>query len=117
MTDDPIFFASSQERNIAMLTHFGGIILFFIPSLMVWLLKKDESKFIAAHAREALNFQITLLIIYIVLGVLTHFLLGLFGILMFGLLWLGSMFLCGMAGSIANKGELREYPFALHLVK
>ncbi|MDR2875448.1 MAG: DUF4870 domain-containing protein [Methylobacillus sp.] len=117
MNDDPVFFASSQERNIAMLTHFGGILFFFIPALMVWLLKKDESKFIATHAREALNFQLTLLIIYIALSVLTHFLLGLFGILLFGLSWLGSMFLCAMAGSIANKGEFREYPFALRLIK
>jgi len=51
---------SNDDKNIVTITHLGGILFSFIPSLVVWLLKKNDSEYIAAQAKEALNFQITL---------------------------------------------------------
>ena len=41
------------------MTHLAGTVFSFIPALVVWILKKDDSAFIADQAKEALNFQIT----------------------------------------------------------
>ena len=57
---------SANDRNIAVLTHLGGIFFSFVPGLIVWLLKKDENTYVGEQAREALNFQISVLIAYMV---------------------------------------------------
>jgi uncharacterized protein len=33
-----------------------------VPGLVLWLIKRDQSKFVDDHGREAMNFQISLLI-------------------------------------------------------
>ena len=60
-TDEtPDYIPTGDERTMAILVHVLSIFFWFIPSLVVYLLKKDESKFIAYHAKEQLNFQITI---------------------------------------------------------
>ncbi|GBG13677.1 uncharacterized protein NMK_1228 [Novimethylophilus kurashikiensis] len=105
--------ANANDKNIAVLTHIGGIFFGFIPSLIVWLLKKDDSPYLGEQAREALNFQITLLIGYMVAWVLTFILIGL---LVFALLWITNIILCIMAAVAVSKGEDYRYPFALRLI-
>ena len=53
---------SNDDKNIATVTHLGGTVFSFIPALIVWILKKDDSAYISDQAKEALNFQITVLI-------------------------------------------------------
>jgi len=60
--------ATDDERTYALLMHLSllahmvlTIIAFGIP-LIMWLVKKDESSFLDDHGREAVNFQISLLI-------------------------------------------------------
>ena len=52
---------SQDDINLALISHvgtmFGG---FFVP-LIIWIIKKDESKFVAEHARNSLNFQLSML--------------------------------------------------------
>jgi len=104
---------TANDKNIAVLTHIGGIFFGFIPSLIVWLLKKEDSPFLGEQAREALNFQITLLIGYMIAWVLTFLLIGL---IVFPLLWLTNLVLCIMAAVAVSKGEDYRYPFALRLI-
>ncbi len=51
--------ASSDDRNLAMLTHLSGILLGFIVPLIIWLTNKDKSDkaWLNTQAVEALNFQ------------------------------------------------------------
>lgn len=105
--------ASANDKNIAVLTHIGGIFFGFIPSLIVWLLKKEDSPFLGEQAREALNFQITMLIGYVIAWVLAFILIGM---LLFPLLWLTNLVLCIMAAVSVSKGEDYRYPFALRLI-
>lgn len=105
--------ASANDKNIAVLTHLAGIFFSFIPALIVWLLKKDDSAFIGEQSREALNFQITMVIGYMVAGVLSWILIGL---LFFPLLWLANLILCLLAAVKVSKGENYQYPFALRLI-
>ncbi|MDQ4129757.1 MAG: DUF4870 domain-containing protein, partial [Actinomycetota bacterium] len=51
----------SEVRNWALAAHlsaFAGawVALAFLGPFWVWLVKRDDHPFIAAHAREALNF-------------------------------------------------------------
>lgn len=112
MNDEPIT-ATSDDRNIAVLTHLGGIFFSFVPGLIVWLLKKDDNAFIGEHAREALNFQITVLIAYLACSVL---MLILIGFLLMGVVWLGNIILCIVAASKTSQGETYRYPFTLRLI-
>ncbi|MCB5185562.1 DUF4870 domain-containing protein [Methylobacillus gramineus] len=105
--------ASDNEKNIAVLTHLGGTLFSIVPSLIVWLLKKDDSAFIGAHAREALNFQITLLIGYAISSILIYILIG---FLIGGILWIANIILCIVAAIAASKGEEYRYPFTLRLI-
>ena len=57
---------SQDEKTMALLAHLGGIFFGFIPSLIIWLIKKDESAFVAEQAKEALNFQITVMIGFVI---------------------------------------------------
>ncbi len=34
---------SNDDKNIATVTHLGGTVFSFIPALIVWILKKDDS--------------------------------------------------------------------------
>ena len=103
---------SSNDKNLAVLTHLGGILFSFIPSLIVWLLKKD-SPFASEQAREALNFQITLLIAWVVSYILIFILIG---FLLMGIIWLGNIVLCILAAIATSKGETYRYPFTLRLI-
>lgn len=114
--------ASSDDRTLALLTHLSGILFNFIVPLIVWLLNKDKADkgFLIDQSKEALNFNLTLLGIYLVLQVLTAITLGILGLitvpLMF-LLWIVSIVFYIMAGVKANNGEMYRYPFAIRLIK
>lgn len=105
--------ANADEKNIAVVTHITGIFFSIFPGLIVWLLKKDESPYISEQAREALNFQITLLIAYLIAGVLVFILIG---FLLFFLVWLANIAFSIMAAIAASKGENYRYPLSLRLI-
>ena len=103
---------SSNDKNLAVLTHLGGILFSFIPSLIVWLLKKDNV-YVSEQAREALNFQITVLIAWVVSYILMFILIG---FLLMGIVWLANIILCIVAAVATSKGENYRYPFTLRLI-
>ncbi|MEO8417939.1 MAG: DUF4870 domain-containing protein [Methylophilaceae bacterium] len=104
---------SADEKNIVVLTHMGGTVFSFIPALVVWLWKKDDSAYIADQAREALNFQITVLIAQIISSILIVILIG---FVLMGIIWLANIILCIIAAVAASKGEHYRYPFTLRLI-
>lgn len=111
MSDDSAI--SANDRNIAVLTHLGGIFFSFVPGLLIWLIKKDENVFLGEQGREALNFQITLLIAYMACYVLMFILIG---FLLVAVVWLVNIVLCIVAAMHASKGESYRYPLTLRLL-
>lgn len=107
---------SDDDLNLAMLAHLGGIVLGFIPSLIIWLMNKDKADkaFINDQAKEALNFQITLMIGYIASGFLYIIFIGFILTLV---LLLANLVLCLLAALAAKRGETYRYPFTLRLLK
>jgi uncharacterized protein len=108
--------SDSDQRMWAMLAHLGGILFGFVAPLIVWLVYRERSRFVEEQAKEALNFQITMVIGWVVLFVLTLVTFGLAALLYF-VLGVVVLVFCIIAGLAANKGEAYRYPFALRLVK
>jgi hypothetical protein len=105
---------SKEDKTMAMLAHLLGIVTSFIGALIIWLVKKDESPFVDDQGKEALNFQITILIAYAVATVLSVLLIG---FLLYPIIWIANLILCILAGIKANEGQMYRYPFALRLIK
>ena len=108
--------ASQEDRTLALLTHLSGIILSFIVPLVLWLINKDkpEKAFLNDQAKEALNFQITVVIAWVIAIVLSAIAIG---FLLYPVIWIGNLILCILAGVKANEGVAYRYPFALRLIK
>lgn len=107
------------EKNYSLVMHLTTIALHIvpvplIPVLIMWLIKKDESKFIADHGREALNFQISLLL-YGLLGLITLPLLGL-GAIVWAATWVLGIVGTILAAVAAGKGRYFRYPACLRMV-
>ncbi len=77
-------------------------------------MKKDQSRFIDHHGKEALNFQLTLLIAAVVCGLLVFVFIG---ILLFPVLIILSLVLEIMACVAANRGEWYRYPFCIRFIR
>ncbi len=52
---------TSDEKTLGLLAHILTFVAPFLAPLIIYLIKKDESSFVAWHAKESLNFQITIL--------------------------------------------------------
>jgi uncharacterized Tic20 family protein len=103
----------AESRQWAMLAHVGGIILGFVGPLIVMLVFGPRDAFTRDQAVESLNFQITLLIGYIVGTILTAIIIAPVGLLV----WVAGLVFAIMGALAANKGQTYRYPFALRLVK
>ena len=104
---------SQDEKTMALLAHLGGIFFGFIPALVIWLIKKDESAFVAEQAKEALNFQITVMLGFVISFILIFIVIGIF------LIWalvIANLVLCIVAGVKANSGVSYRYPLAIRLI-
>ena len=105
---------SSDEKTMSLIAHAGGIFFGFLPALIIYLTKGNESAFIKEESREALNFQITLAIGYVVSTVLMIVLIGFLTALA---IWVGSLVLMIMAAVAVNNGQSYRYPINIRLVK
>ena len=105
--------STKDERMMAMFCHLGGIIGGFILPLVIWLIKKDESPYIDYHGKEALNFQITMLMAHLVAGFLACFTFGLSSLAVLAI----SIIFCVMASTAANNGERYRYPMCIRFIQ
>lgn len=143
LTSDAV--PAETERHWAAMAHLSAIMLALLTSWMagvagvvaaltVWLLKKDESPFVAEHAREALNFNLSMLLyacgaaaLAVALVGATVLTLGI-GIVLtlpagialvlacagIAVLWL----VCSVVATVkAWNGETYRYPLTLRLVR
>lgn len=104
---------SNDDKNIATITHLAGTIFSFVPSLIVWVLKKDDSEYIASQAKEALNFQISVMLAQFIAWFLAWILIG---FVFMAIIWLANVVLCIIAAIATSKGETYRYPFTLRLI-
>ncbi|HTN07860.1 DUF4870 domain-containing protein [Agriterribacter sp.] len=109
--EQPLVQPTSDEKTLAILSHVLTIVVWLFAPLIIYLIKKDESKFVAAHAKESLNFQITVTLVCIVLFIT---IIGIFLLWIVGII---ALILVIVATIKANDGKLYRYPFTLRLIK
>ena len=111
---------SADDKQWGMFAHLSalsGVVIPFgniIGPLVVWQIKKDTLPFAADQGKEALNFNITMLIAAFIGFLLTFVLIGLVLLPLIGIAWLVFTILAGIK---ANEGVAYRYPFALRLIK
>jgi uncharacterized Tic20 family protein len=105
---------TSDEKTMAILSHILTLVVWFIAPLVIYLMKKDESTFVRAHAVESLNFQITVAIAYFISFWLLFIFIGF--ILMF-FIGISALVLIIVATIRASEGKLYKYPFSIKFVK
>ena len=105
----------SQEQDVqwGSFAHLGGI-LGILPSLIIWLVFKDRGRFTETEAKEALNFQITLLFGYLISAILIVVFIG--AILTWAV-WIVGVVFSIIAFLQAKDGKHYRYPFAIRLIK
>ena len=105
----------TQEQDIqwGSFAHLGGVIG-FLPSLIIWLVFKDRGSFTNTEAKEALNFQITLVFAYIISSILVVVFIG--AILIWAV-WIVGVVFSIIAFLRAKDGNHYRYPFAIRLIK
>ncbi len=112
---------TTAERRWGALAHLSGFAILLLPpiggvlaALAIWLGMGRKSAYVEKQAREALNFQI-LILLAVLLGIaLMYILVGVFVLIGVALLDLG----CMIRGSRkAHDGILHVYPYSLRLVK
>ncbi len=114
LEEEPVYLPTSDEKTVAILSHLLTLVGGFIAPLIIFLVKKDESKFVSDHAKESLNFQITLLIGYFI-GIVTMILI--IGILILISLGIIHLILVIVATIRASEGKLYRYPINFRLIK
>jgi uncharacterized Tic20 family protein len=104
---------TSDEKTLAILAHALALFSFLGP-LIIYLIKKDQSPYVAEHAKESLNFQITMFILFIISAILIIVLIG------FLLIWalsIANLVLIIIASIKASENKLYRYPFNFRLIK
>ncbi len=123
---------SAEDRQWALFAHLSALLGGLLTSgwlaslgcvigpLIIWQIKKDTLPFAADQAKEALNFNITVAIMMLVLTLIGLITLGI-GFIVTGPL----MLLVGIAALVfiiiaaikSNNGEAYRYPFAFRFIK
>ena len=110
----PAIVPTSDEKTLGLLAHVLTFVASFLAPLIIYLIKKDQSEFVADHAKESLNFQITLFLAVMVCIPLSIILIGIPALILIGLL---SLVLRIVATIKASEGKIYRYPFCLRLIK
>jgi len=111
---------SKDACTWAMLCHIAGLGWLVVPavggiigSLIVWQIKKDLSPFVNQNGKEALNFQISMLIYAIVAGLLCFICVGMF---LLPAVAIADIVLAIIAAVKASNGEAYRYPLAIRFI-
>ena len=122
---------SAEEKQWAMFAHlsalagavlssaFGGWGTFIGP-LIIWLIKKDTMPFVASQAKEALNFNITVSAIFLMLLILTIITFGIGALLTFPIMLvvgIAALVFTIIAAVKASEGIEYRYPVSVRIIK
>ncbi|MBN1806434.1 MAG: DUF4870 domain-containing protein [Sedimentisphaerales bacterium] len=113
--------ANKDARMWAMFSHLAALAGIIVPvvgcvigPLVVWQIKKEEFPFVDEQGKEAVNFQITVLIYAIVSTLLCLTCIGFFLLPVVGIFELVFMIIAAVK---ANDGVHYRYPLTIRFVK
>ena len=115
-----INYSNSEERNFSMLCHLSALAGYVIPfghiigPLIFWLIKKDQYTEVDRQGKDALNFQISMTLWFIVAAIMIILVIGLFALIALGVIHL---VLIIVASVKSNNGERFKYPLSIDFIK
>ncbi len=105
----------SDSRAWAVAAQVAPLLGFYVlGALFIWLIKRDEDPFVEFNSREALNFQLSMLIYGLISALLIIVFIGIVLIFAVGIL---SFVMAIIAGVKNASGELYRYPLTMRMVK
>ncbi|MCB0557103.1 MAG: DUF4870 domain-containing protein [Phaeodactylibacter sp.] len=110
----------SNEKMVATFSHLGIVAGTIVPfgsvllPLILWLVYKDKSEYVAYHAKEALNFQLTMLIGFVASAILIFVVIGIPLLIVLAIV---DLVFCIIAAMRANEGERYSYPYTFRFIK
>ena len=112
----PLFTPSSDDRILGLLAHLLAIVpgIGIFGPLVIYLVRKGQSSFVEENAKESLNFQLTMIIAFIVSGILVVVGIGIVMLIVLGVL---ELVLVIIATIRASENKIYRYPFNLRLIK
>ena len=112
MNDVPV--TQGNDKLLIILCHLSLLLgVGFILPLIVYLVKRRESVLVAAHAKEVLNFHISL-VIYTFCAIPLVFIC--IGIPILVAIGLGSLICAIIASLKASEGSFYRYPLTIRLI-
>lgn len=111
---------SRDERTWVALCHASAaagyftFVGFILGPLIVWLIKKDQYPAVDDQGKEAMNFQISMVIYYLVSGLLA--------LVVIGFVFMAAIFIFQLVEIIiasvkASNGEYHRYPLTIRFVQ
>lgn len=111
---------SNDEKTYGMLCHLSALSGYVIPfgniigPLVIWLIQKDKSSYVDYHGKEALNFQISMTLYFLISIPLILVVIGIVLMIIVGIL---DIVFTIIAGIKANQGEEYRYPLTIRFVR
>ncbi|MCK0117495.1 hypothetical protein BCE75_10854 [Isoptericola sp. CG 20/1183] len=117
--------APADERTWSVVAHAGGIVTSFVVPLVVWLIYKDRSRRLDDQGKEALNFQLTLLLAYVGIPIVSTViavipiigLLSVFGMFLVFVAWVGAVVFGILGAMAASRDEWYRYPLTIRFIR
>lgn len=117
-----MYIDTKTERILAIIIHLSGFLNGILPLVIplgIWIVKKEESFFLRAHGKAAINFQLSAIILATIATVFIFFTIGLGAIIViplaaiYGILYI---YFIIMASITASNGQLYQYPLTWEIV-
>ena len=114
--DKPQYAPTPDDRTWGLLAHLSAVLAYlaggmtFLGPLIVWIIKKDQSPFVDDQGKEALNFQLSVLIASLICTVTCV------GLILVPFIVVGNIVFSIIAAMEANKGVYYRYPYTIRLI-
>jgi uncharacterized protein len=112
----PLFTPTSDDRLLGLLSHLLAIVpgVGILGPLVIYLIKRGQSSFVEENAKESLNFQITMILAFIISAILMVVWIGFILLVILGV---AEVVLVIIATIRASENKIYRYPFNLRLIK
>jgi len=112
----PLFTPTSDDRLLGLLSHLLAIVpgVGILGPLVIYLIKRGQSSFVEENAKESLNFQITMILAFIISGILVVVWIG---FILLAILGVAEVVLVIIATIRVSENKIYRYPFNLRLIK
>ena len=111
-----------KEKVLAVISHLGGLVVIcFLPIIIpfcVWIFKGAESTFVNQQSKEALNFQLSLIIYEVACGILFFTIIAIPFVYIAMTVFVITNVICSIIGAVkTSRGITYKYPMNLRLIR